>query len=57
MGALSGLVRVVWFVTVGWVIGLTAYFGGMFLSLIPFLGLAGRQLARNSWQLATLGWG
>jgi hypothetical protein len=55
MGALSGLVRVVWFVTVGWVIGLTAYFGGMFLSLIPFLGLAGRQLARNSWKLATLG--
>jgi len=55
VGALFGLVRVVWFVSFGWVIGLTAYFGGMFLSLIPFLGLAGRQIARNSWKLATLG--
>ena len=55
MGLLTSIIRLVWFVTVGWVLGLAAYFGGMLLSIIPLGGVAGRQIARKSWDIATLG--
>lgn len=54
MGLLIGAIRLAWFLSVGWLLGLIAYCGGMLLTVVPFAGMAGRALARKGWDIATL---
>ncbi|WP_435075966.1 hypothetical protein [Halococcus sp. AFM35] len=46
MGLITGLVRLVWFVTVGWMLG-SAYFLLMFL-MSPFFTLASGSIIKNT---------